>query len=47
MINLSNWGKFIKNNLINIPGYRSKRKLVVFESDDWGAIRMKDKATYN
>lgn len=30
----------IKGNLINIPGWRSKRKIVVFESDDWGSIRM-------
>src|SRR5690554_564768 len=30
---------FIKN-LSNIPGWRTKRKIVVFESDDWGSIRM-------
>jgi hypothetical protein len=29
----------IKNHLSNIPGYRTKRKIVVFESDDWGSIR--------
>lgn len=29
----------LKSHLINIPGWRSKRKIVVFESDDWGSIR--------
>ena len=24
----------------NIPGWRTKRKIVVIESDDWGSIRM-------
>ncbi|PID91644.1 MAG: hypothetical protein CSA96_07380 [Bacteroidetes bacterium] len=27
-------------NLLNLPGWRSRRKIVVFESDDWGSIRM-------
>lgn len=30
----------IRNNLRNIPGWRTKRHLIVFESDDWGSIRM-------
>ena len=30
----------IKNNLVNVPGWRTNRKIVVFESDDWGTIRM-------
>ncbi|MDJ0646050.1 MAG: hypothetical protein QNJ57_08735 [Flavobacteriaceae bacterium] len=29
----------LKKNFINIPGKRIKRKLLVFESDDWGSIR--------
>ncbi len=33
----------ISRNLINIPGYRTNRKIVVFESDDWGSIRMPNK----
>jgi hypothetical protein len=33
----------IKQNLINIPGWRTNRKIVVFESDDWGMIRMASK----
>jgi hypothetical protein len=30
----------LKKNLSNIPGWATKRKIVVFESDDWGSIRM-------
>lgn len=30
----------IYRNVINMPGFRTKRKLVVLESDDWGSIRM-------
>jgi hypothetical protein len=33
----------LKRNLSNIPGWRTKRKIVVIESDDWGAIRMASK----
>lgn len=29
-----------------IPGWRTKRKIVVFESDDWGSIRMPSKKIY-
>ncbi len=36
----------IKHNLLNIPGWRTKRHLVVIESDDWGAIRMPSKEVY-
>ncbi len=41
--------KFIKSiahNLYNIPGWRTNRKLVVIESDDWGAIRMPSREVY-
>jgi len=27
-------------NLVNIPGWSTRRKIVVFESDDWGSIRI-------
>lgn len=37
----------IARNLINLPGWRSKRKIVVIESDDWGSIRMASKQAYN
>lgn len=32
--------KKIKQNILNLPGWRTNRKIVVFESDDWGSIRM-------
>lgn len=35
------------NNFINIPGWRTKRKLVVIESDDWGSIRMPSNEVFN
>src|SRR5665648_998167 len=27
-------------NLLNIPGWRTNRRIVVIESDDWGSVRM-------
>lgn len=33
-------------NLSNLPGWRTKRKIVVIESDDWGAIRMSSNEDY-
>lgn len=35
----------IKKNTINIPGWYTSRKIIVFESDDWGSIRMRSKET--
>lgn len=32
--------KNIIKNLSNLPGWRTDRKIVVIESDDWGSIRM-------
>ena len=34
----------LKGNLYNIPGWRTKRHIVVIESDDWGSIRMPSRA---
>lgn len=34
-------------NLSNIPGWHTKRKIVVFESDDWGMQRMPSKKAYD
>lgn len=34
----------IKTALINLPGKRIKDKIVVFESDDWGSIRMPNRS---
>lgn len=40
----------IKNELrrcwINLPGWRTHRKIVVIESDDWGSIRMPSKQVF-
>jgi hypothetical protein len=33
-------------NLINVPGWRTKRKIIVIESDDWGSIRMPSTEVY-
>ena len=36
----------ITHNLLNIPGWRTNRKIVVIESDDWGSIRMPSREVY-
>ena len=36
-----------KKNLINIPGITTNKKIVVFESDDWGSIRMPSRGVYD
>jgi hypothetical protein len=33
-------------NVINFPGWRTRRKIVVIESDDWGSIRMPSNEVY-
>lgn len=38
--------KYITRNLLNVPGWRTKKKIVVFESDDWGSIRMSSQYAY-
>ena len=38
--------KFISNNLVNISGWSTNKKIVVIESDDWGSIRMPSKQVY-
>jgi len=37
----------LMRNVINIPGWSTRRKIVVFESDDWGSIRMPSKENRN
>lgn len=37
----------ILRNLSNLPGWRTNRKIIVFESDDWGSIRMPSKDVFN
>lgn len=36
-----------RKELYNIPGWHTKRHLIVIESDDWGSIRMPSKDVYN
>jgi hypothetical protein len=36
----------IVKNISNIPGWSTKRKIVVIESDDWGSIRMPSREAY-
>lgn len=36
----------ITNNLINVPGWHTRRHILVIESDDWGSIRMPSKKVY-
>ena len=37
----------IRNNLSNVIGWHTKRKIVLIESDDWGSIRTRSKKDYN
>lgn len=37
----------LTKNLINVPGWRTGRKIVVIESDDWGSIRMPSSEVYS
>lgn len=36
----------LTENLFNIIGWRTKRHIVVIESDDWGSVRMPSRAVY-
>jgi hypothetical protein len=36
----------VARHLTNLPGWRTNRKIVVIESDDWGSIRMPSKEVY-
>jgi len=35
----------LARNIVNIPGWSTQRRIVVFESDDWGSIRMPSEQT--
>ena len=37
----------IRQNILNITGWCTKRKLIIIESDDWGSIRMPSIGIYN
>ncbi|MPL81726.1 hypothetical protein SDC9_27656 [bioreactor metagenome] len=36
----------LRFTLSNLPGWRTGRKIIVFESDDWGSIRMSSKEAF-
>lgn len=42
-MNLNNAKNLIYRNLVNFKGWHTNRKIIVFESDDWGMIRMPSK----
>jgi hypothetical protein len=44
---IKNIAKTIKKNLANLPGWRTNRKIIVFESDDWGSMRMPSNEAIN
>lgn len=37
----------LAKHYINLRGWKTKRKIVVIESDDWGSIRMNSKESFN
>src|SRR5688500_10356778 len=39
-MSLSTLKSSIRRNLSNVPGWRTGKKILVIESDDWGSIRM-------
>lgn len=44
---MKNIAASVLRNFKNIPGWKTDRKLVIIESDDWGSIRMPSKEIYN
>ena len=47
MIIRSKLRTIIGRSLMNYQGWRTDKKIVVIESDDWGSIRMPSKSVYN
>lgn len=43
---IMNINQYISRTLINLPGFHTKRKIVVIESDDWGSVRMPSREVY-
>lgn len=39
--------RYFERSFQNIPGWNTKRKIIVIESDDWGSIRMPSRTTYD
>jgi len=44
---ISNIKTVLGRNITNARGWRTNRKIIVIESDDWGSIRMPNKKTLN
>lgn len=44
---MNKYREHILRNISNTFGYKTNRKIVVFESDDWGSIRMPSKLAYS
>ncbi len=42
-MNINTIKTYLLQNAINIPGWSTRRKIIVIESDDWGSIRMSSK----
>ncbi len=42
-----NLKRILAKNYINAIGWRTNKRYVLIESDDWGSIRMPNRATYN
>jgi len=42
-----NFFTLARKNAVNIPGWRTKRKILVIESDDWGSVSIPSKKIYN
>ena len=43
---MSSFKHLIRKNLSNILGWRTNRKIIVIESDDWGSVRIRDRNAY-
>lgn len=43
---LNNIKSTLSHTLLNLPGWHTRRKIVVIESDDWGSIRMPSREVY-
>jgi hypothetical protein len=46
-LNLESLISKIKNHTVNALGWKTKKKIVVIQSDDWGCIRMPNRETYD
>ena len=44
---LAQMSKHLSRNLSNLPGWRTHRRIIVIESDDWGSIRMSCKSAFH